>query len=83
MSIELTVYSRNGCHLCEDMEAQLESLSAELAFSLHRVDIDTKPELVERFGSRVPVLMKQDRFVCEYFLDQSALLQVLNSTDEQ
>lgn len=78
MDIELTVYTRNGCHLCEDMEVQLELLSAELAFSLRRIDIDEQPELVERFGARVPVLMKRDQFICEYFLDQPALMQALD-----
>ncbi len=77
MPIELTLYSRNGCHLCEDMEAQLNELAAEHDFSVNRIDIDSQPELVESYGSRVPVLMKQQQWICDYFLDYPALMKTL------
>ncbi len=77
MSIELTLYSRNGCHLCEDMEAQLATLAAEHGFSVRRVDIDSEPALVEAYGSRVPVLMQQQQWICDYFLDYPALMKAL------
>lgn len=83
MPIELTIYSRTGCHLCEDMEAQLAVLSNEMpdeaAFVVRQVDIDQKQEWQELYGTRVPVLMKQDQLICEAFLDKAALLQALET----
>ena len=77
MPIELTLYSRDGCHLCEDMEVQLNELAAEHDFSVNRIDIDSQPALVESYGSRVPVLMKQQQWICDYFLDYPALMKAL------
>ncbi len=73
----LTLYSRSGCHLCEDMEAQLAELAGQHGFRLRRIDIDREAALVTEFGSRVPVLMHGETLICEYFLDLPALMKTL------
>ena len=45
MSPELTMYTREGCHLCEDMLQELNYRRESQAFTLHLVDIAGKPEL--------------------------------------
>ncbi|WP_372594413.1 glutaredoxin family protein [Actinotalea sp.] len=52
----LTLYVREGCHLCDDALGLLTRLAAETGVSCHVVDIDTDPVLVERFGEMVPVV---------------------------
>lgn len=79
MAIKLTLYSRSACHLCEDMEQHLASLSQDHTFSVQRIDIDDSAELADTYGSRVPVLMHGEHLICEYYLDQQTLLQLLNS----
>lgn len=69
----LTLYGRVYCHLCHEMEEALEPLQKELGFSVETVDVDTDPELEERLGELVPVLMAGDRELCHYFLDQQAV----------
>ena len=69
----LTLYSRQGCHLCEDMFEQLEELRAELNFSLDVRDIDTNSNWHQQFDELVPVLMQDDTEICRYFLDKVAL----------
>lgn len=73
----LVLYSRAGCHLCEEMLAGLQSLQAELGFTLATVDIDASPVLASRYGTRVPVLVQDGEEVCHYFLDSGALRQRL------
>ena len=51
----VTVYSRPGCHLCEDAIAVVASVCAELGEQYAEVDITTDPELVRRFSDEVPV----------------------------
>ncbi len=75
--VALTLYSRSGCHLCEDMQAQLAALSAEHGFVLQCIDIDADAALVQRYGSRVPVLMRGETLICEYFLELPALMKAL------
>jgi glutaredoxin len=53
---EVILYTRVGCHLCEDAEAVLRRLRAERPFELRLVDIDRDPELADRYGVRVPVV---------------------------
>ena len=51
----VTVYSRQGCHLCEDAVNTLESLRQELAFEIEIIYIDGNPELETLYGEQVPV----------------------------
>lgn len=71
--IPLTLYMRQGCHLCEDMEQTIQELLEPGSYSLTLVDIDRKAELKERFNEWVPVLMHADREICHHFLDLKAL----------
>ena len=74
----LTVYVRSGCHLCTEMAQSLDRLRHELAFDYTRRNIDTDPELVERYGSRVPVLAAGDVDICYYFLEEQAMRDYLH-----
>jgi glutaredoxin len=71
--VRLTVLSRDYCHLCHDMIAALEPLQAERGFSLHIIDIDAHPALVEKYDELVPVLLASEIEICHYFLDVTAL----------
>jgi hypothetical protein len=55
------------------MTQALERLRHELAFSYSTVDIDSDPELVRCYGTRVPVLAGQETELCYYFLEEDRL----------
>jgi len=52
----VTVYSRQGCHLCESAENSLKILSKELDFNLEIKLIDGNLELEKLYGTEVPVI---------------------------
>jgi glutaredoxin len=52
----VTVYSRHGCHLCEDAIQTLEGLREELAFTIDVIYIDDNQELERLYGTEVPVI---------------------------
>ena len=52
----VTVYSRHGCHLCENAVNTLEGMREELAFEIEIVYIDGDPELEKLYGHEVPVI---------------------------
>jgi glutaredoxin len=54
--VTVTLYSRQGCHLCENAETILAGLRDELDFSLEILYIDEKPELENLYGTQVPVV---------------------------
>ncbi len=73
MSCQLTVYVRRGCHLCTDMTQALERLRHELDITYTTVDIDRDPDLVGRYGTRVPVLVGDGDEICYYYLEEDRL----------
>lgn len=76
----LTVFARAGCHLCEDMVLELERLKPELGFEYSVRDVDDDPELVSRYGERVPVLVADATELCCYFLDAQGLREYCRSS---
>jgi glutaredoxin len=50
------LYSRQGCHLCEQAEELLEELAAECPLDLDIVDITNDPDLFDRFRYEIPVV---------------------------
>jgi len=77
----LTIYIRSGCHLCEDLLAQLQLLRQTHPFDFITIDVDSDARLKEQYGSLVPLVMHGDVQICHYFLDQVALLRALGSTN--
>ena len=75
---QLTLYSRLGCHLCEDMEAVLPSYLENTGISLDIVYIDDSDDLVQQYGTLVPVLKAGENEICHYFLDIKALQQYIS-----
>jgi glutaredoxin len=57
----VVVYSKPGCHLCEEAEATVERVCRELGLSWHSVNILSDPALVEAFGEQIPVTFVDGR----------------------
>ena len=74
--LPLTLYMRQGCHLCEDMEEQIGELLEPNSYRLTLVDIDADPALKSKYNEWVPVLEAEDREICHHFLDLKALRSV-------
>jgi uncharacterized membrane protein len=56
MTLAATLYTRAGCHLCEDALADLERLRARYPHTVRQVNVLAQPELAALYGERVPVL---------------------------
>ena len=74
---EFKVFIRDGCHLCDDLLAQLQQLKSEYSFEFQTIYVDSNPEFIKQYGTKVPVVMFWDREICHYFLDQASLIEVL------
>jgi hypothetical protein len=73
-----TVLSRAECSLCDQLLVDLaEELSPAEAAAVTVVDVDGDPELARKYGHRVPVLLADGDFVCDYRLDRERLRQIL------
>jgi hypothetical protein len=54
----LILYHTDGCHLCEIAEAILAEVVASAGVSFGRVDIASDDGLIERYGTRIPVVLR-------------------------
>lgn len=61
MTVRATLFTRPGCHLCEDALAELETLRARHPHTLELVDISVDDDLAGRYGERIPVLKIGER----------------------
>src|SRR4051812_15905157 len=59
--VRVTLYSRAGCHLCDDARRLLTEQQRWYGFALDVVDVDADPNLVARYGDWVPVVVIDGR----------------------
>jgi glutaredoxin len=54
--LDVTMYSRPGCHLCAEAKAIMQPLLKEFGATLREVNIDDDSELGERYSWDIPVV---------------------------
>ncbi|HEX5984044.1 MAG TPA: glutaredoxin family protein [Solirubrobacterales bacterium] len=77
---DVVVYSRPGCHLCEEAIEQIISLHEEgYRFDLHEIDIESSELLLRRYLERIPVVEVDGIEVSELILDRAGLVARLDT----
>jgi glutaredoxin len=77
---DVVVYSRPGCHLCEEAIEQIIALHEEgYRFNLHEVDIESNELLLRRHLERIPVVEVDGVEVSELVLDRTGLVARLDT----
>src|SRR5579863_10197603 len=66
---DVTVYSRPGCHLCEEAKAQMAPLLAEFKARLTEINIDEDLDLRARYDYDVPVIFLGARKAAKHRID--------------
>ena len=59
--------------MCEELIAGLKRFQARYDFEIEVVDVDRHPDLEERWGDKVPVLLDGALEICHYHLDPDAV----------
>jgi glutaredoxin len=57
----VTLITRVDCHLCEEAEAVVVRLAAELGFDVAKLDVDADPARRDEYSDRVPVILIDGR----------------------
>jgi hypothetical protein len=71
---DVVVYSRAGCHLCEEAMAAIVALHGEgYRFGLHEIDIESDELLLRRYLERIPVVEVDGTVVSDLVLDETAV----------
>jgi len=77
---EVVVYSRPGCHLCDQALERIAAIHADgYRFELREVDIESDDLLLRRLLERIPVVEVNGELVSELVLDEAALRSRLDT----
>ena len=77
---EVVVYSRPGCHLCDEALEEIVAMHGEdRRFGLREVDIESEESLLRRMLERIPVVEVDGEIVSELTFDRAALLARLDT----
>ena len=74
----LTLVTRVDCQLCEELQHELEALRGRYPLpAVALADVDADPQLLQRYGLKVPILLLDGVPVCHFRLDRAELLRLL------
>jgi glutaredoxin len=80
VSVVVTLYTRPGCHLCDQAREAIEGLRGELPpFELSEIDIDEDERLLARYLERIPVVAVAGEVVSELEFDPRLLRASLDT----
>lgn len=79
MARTLTLLTRAGCPLCDEMAAQIGSMLAGTGHAMAPLDVDGVPELKARYGWDVPLLFDGEHEICRHELDLPAFQRWLRA----
>lgn len=75
--LRLDLYSRPGCHLCQDLRTLCERLGSEFRLHLTEINVDADPALAARYGAEIPVLFIDGRKAVKFRTTEAALRRTL------
>jgi glutaredoxin len=79
--VDVIVYSKPGCCLCDEVTDKLEVLKGTHAFNLREVNILEDPEAYQKFKEEIPVVFINGKKAFKYHLDEKQFLKKLESNE--
>ncbi len=75
--MKVTVYTRSGCHLCDEAKQVIESVRRRATFDYEELDIDSDPQLRQLYNEEVPVIAIDGKKAFKYRVTPAELLKKL------
>lgn len=79
--IEVILYTREDCRLCEQTRNDLDDLQSQFPHRLSIVDIDENPDLAQKFGFEIPVV-QMNSYLLKAPISKQELLNALEASQE-
>ena len=79
--IAIAIYSRPGCHLCEEMKAVVQKVvqREHACVTIDEIDISTDASLESRYGLEIPVLMVDGKKAAKYRVTEDEVTRMLRA----
>ena len=73
----VTLYTRAGCHLCDEAKQTIESVRRRTPFDYEEFDIDSDPRLRQLYNEEVPVIAIDGKKAFKYRVTPAELSKKL------
>jgi glutaredoxin len=70
-SVVVDIYSRPGCHLCDDAKEIVERVQTRVKFDLRIINIEGDAELEKTYGEQIPVVLINGRKAFKYHVKEA------------
>ena len=70
-NIQVNIYSRPGCHLCDEAKEVIERVRSRYPFALQVINIETDPALETAYGTEIPVVTINGNKAFKYRVDEN------------
>ena len=79
--LALTIYTRPGCHLCQEMKVVVERVVRDTYAQarIEEIDIAGDADLEARYGMEIPVLLVNGKKAAKYRISEMELTRILRS----
>ncbi len=77
----VTLYSKPGCHLCDEARDALLRVQKMQPFELTEINIQDDPALLAEYGEQIPVILLNGTFLSEYTVQESRLRELLKEVN--
>ena len=81
--MRLTIYSKPGCHLCDEMKSLVQRVARRQPdrhdISIDEIDISSDRTLTDRYGLEIPVLLIDGQKVAKYRVSEEALTRMVQA----
>lgn len=75
--MKVNLYTRPGCHLCDDARLMLKLVQEDVSFEMSEVNIEEDDELHEKYMLMIPVVVFEDEIIQYGKVDYATLLEAL------
>jgi glutaredoxin len=69
-SVNVEIYSRPGCHLCDDAKVIIDRVRRRFPFGLRVIDIERDPEMEKAYGEQIPLVFINGNQAFKYHVDE-------------
>ncbi|MGY8815189.1 MAG: glutaredoxin family protein [Gammaproteobacteria bacterium] len=78
-AVEFFLYTKPNCSLCDILIGALDKKGV----AVQVINIEVDSELMHRYGARIPVLVADDKEICEGSLDSESLDRFLANNSQK
>ncbi|MDF2065121.1 glutaredoxin family protein [Bacillus sp. Cr_A10] len=75
--MKVYLYTRPGCHLCDDARLMLKLVQEDVSFEMSEVNIEEDDELHEKYMLMIPVVVFEDEIIQYGKVDYATILEAL------